>query len=45
LQPLQTFQQYGHHTFVSDVTDNSRHKVLPGAEGSAQHSNRSSPTG
>ena len=45
LQPLQAFQQHGHHTFVSDVTDNSRHKLLPRADGSARHSNCGSPTG
>src|SRR5208282_4076618 len=32
LQPLQAFQQHGHNTFVSDVTDNSRHKILPRAD-------------
>ncbi len=32
LQPLQAFQQHGHYTFVSDVTDNSRHKLLPRAD-------------
>src|SRR5208283_5901045 len=31
VQQLQAFQQYGHHAFVSDVSDNYRHKLSPWA--------------